>query len=228
MMSSCGEIGWGCNGFARAVLSKTTRKMKKQILFTLGCALALGSCSTRNAGDSEVTNSTDATEWYQEGAWRQGWKVAADRSLDIAEFSKRYSQNPERWNKAFHFLATTDLHTKSPGRHELDGKDLFAIVDEYIAKEPEDTRFEAHQVYADIQYVVRGREHIGLMPLDSAQVVVPYDADKDIKFLRTNENNYQLADSAKFFIFFPDDAHRPGTKVASGEQVKKVVVKVRL
>jgi biofilm protein TabA len=202
--------------------------MKKQTLFILSCSLALGSCGTRGAADSEVTNSTDANEWYEEGTWRQGWEVDADKSLDIAEFSKRYSRNPERWNKAFHFLATTDLNTKNPGRYELDGKNLFIIVDEYVAKEPEDTRFEAHQVYADIQHVVRGREYIGVMPLDSAQVVVPYDSTKDIKFLRTNENNYQLADSEKFFIFFPDDAHRPGAKVTSGEDVKKIVVKVRL
>jgi YhcH/YjgK/YiaL family protein len=202
--------------------------MKKKILFMLSCALAVGSCGTQNAADSQVASSTDAKEWYEEGTWRQGWNVHADKSLDIAEFSKRYSRNSERWKKAFHFLATTDLNTKSPGRYELDGKDLFAIVDEYVAKEPEDTRFEAHQVYADIQYVVRGREYIGVMPLDSAEVVVPYNETKDIKFLHTNDNNYQLADSGKFFIFFPDDAHRPGTKVTSGEDVKKIVVKVRL
>jgi YhcH/YjgK/YiaL family protein len=201
--------------------------MKRQIIIIVTGALALGSCGTRNAPASEVASSTDA-KWYEEGTWRQGWAVAGDESLDIAEFSKRYSQNPERWNKAFHFLATTDLDSKSPGRYELDGKDVFAIVDEYVGKEPEDTRFEAHQIYADIQYVVSGREYIGLMPLDSAEVVVPYDEEKDIKFLRTNDNNYQLADSGRFFIFFPDDAHRPGTKVASGEKVKKVVVKVRL
>jgi len=106
------------------------------------------------------------------------------------------------------------------------GKRLFSVMN--VGKEPGETRFEAHQIYADIQYVVRGREHIGLMPLDSAEVVVPYDDEKDIKFLRTNNDNYQLADSGRFFIFFPDDAHRPGTKVASGEKVKKVVVKVRL
>lgn len=202
--------------------------MKKQILFTLGCALALSSCGTGNAPGSEVTGGTDAKAWYDEGTWSQGWKVDADKSLDVAEFFRRHSANPERWNKAFHFLATTDLDSKSPGRYELDGNDLFAIVDEYPGKEPEDTRFEAHQVYADIQYVIRGREHIGLVPLDSTEVVVPYDEAKDIKFLRTSEDNYQLADSAKFFIFFPDDAHRPGTKVDSGENVKKIVVKVRL
>ena len=202
--------------------------MKKQILFILSGALAVGSCGRQNAADSQVTSSTDAKKWYDEGTWRQGWTVDADKSLDLTEFFKRYSANPERWNKAFHFLATTDLNSKSPGRYELDEKDVFAIVDEYVGKEPEDTRFEAHQVYADIQYVVRGREYIGLMPLDSAEVVVPYDEEKDIKFLRTNENNYQLADSARFFIFFPDDAHRPGTKITSGEKVKKIVVKVKL
>jgi YhcH/YjgK/YiaL family protein len=202
--------------------------MKLELLYTLCCCLALAACGNRNATGEKDDDNSEARKWFEEGTWRQGWKVNADESLDVAEFSSRYSANPDRWNKAFQFLATTDVAKKEPGRYELDGTNLFVIVQEYPAKEEDSTRFESHKVYADIQYVVDGREQIGVAPLASTEVVTPYDESKDIAFYHAKENNYRLANSERFFIFFPDDAHRPGFKVADGEQVKKVVVKVKL
>lgn len=202
--------------------------MKLELLYILCCCLALAACGNRNTTSEEEAGNGEAETWFEGGAWRQGWKVDADESLDVAEFSSRYSANPERWNKAFQFLSTPDLASKEPGRYELDGTNLFVIVQEYPAKEEDSTRFESHKVYADIQYVVDGREQIGVAPLASTEVIVPYDESKDIAFYRAKENNYRLATAERFFIFFPDDAHRPGFKVADGEQVKKIVVKVKL
>jgi YhcH/YjgK/YiaL family protein len=108
----------------------------------------------------------------------------------------------------------------------LDGEQLFAIVLD-AAKDEADTRFEAHKKYADIQYVIDGRERIGVVPLASARMVEPYDDAQDIAFFETNENNYRPASAKIFFVFFPDDVHRPGVRI-EGEQVKKIVIKVQL
>lgn len=199
--------------------------MKLELCYALCCGLAVTACVNRgHTGDDH----SGAGNWFSEGTWREGWEIEADESLDVSEFSTHYSANPERWEKAFHYLATTDLAYIEPGRYELDGTDLFVIVDQYVAKDEENTRFEAHKVYADIQYVVDGREQIGVASMKSLEVVEPYDQTRDIAFFRAQENNYRLATPDRFFVFFPDDAHRPGFKVADGEQVKKIVVKVKL
>lgn len=193
---------------------------------TLCCCLALAAC--RPGSDHPDGNNGDAENWYEKGMWRHGWEINADQSLDRAEFAARYSANPARWEKAFHFLATTHLADMAPGRYELDGEQVFALVLEYIAKDEADTRFEAHRKYADIQYVIEGREKIGVAPLASAQVVEPYDEVQDIAFFRTDDDYYRPAGPDKFFVFFPDDTHRPGVKVSEGEHVKKIVIKVKL
>ena len=195
-------------------------------LYTI-CCLLLASCSGRNDGHADANNQ-HAENWIEKGTWRHGWEINPDQSVDTAEFHSRYSANPSRWEKAFTFLATTDLANKEPGRYELDGEELFAIVLEYVGKDEAETRFEVHKKYADIQYVIKGREKIGLWPLASAQMIEPYDEEKDIAFFTTLENSYQIATPEKFFVFFPDDSHRPGVRASEGEQVKKVVVKVKL
>src|SRR5690606_38042218 len=197
----------------------------KVTLYTLCACLILAACGGRHGGTHAERHTGN---WLQTGEWRQGWKLQADSSLDSAEFASRYRANPERWQKAFSFLANTDLVSQAPGRYELDGEHLFAIILEYEPKDEADTRFEAHRKYADIQYVIKGRERIGLVPLATTELIEPYDEAQDIAFFQSNTNNYQNATPEHFFIFFPDDAHRPGVRVNEGEPVKKIVIKVGL
>jgi YhcH/YjgK/YiaL family protein len=167
--------------------------------------------------------------WFNNGTWKQGWSVTADESIDSVEFEKQYAKNHERWEKAFQFLATTNLKTIEPGKYELDGESLFAKVDQYNTRDEKDTRYEAHQKYADIQYLISGKEYIGVVALSKMQkITAPYSNEKDIVFYNSTEQNYHLADSSRFFIFFPNDAHRPCRKVDENEAVKKVVVKIAL
>ena len=113
------------------------------------------------------------------------------------------------------------------GNHELDGKNVFVIVSEYNSKNPEDTQYESHKNYTDIQYVVSGTEYIGLTDLSETSVKVPYDEKRDITFYDADEGQNLLAHSGNFFIFFPQNVHRPGVKVEDNVPVKKVVIKVR-
>jgi YhcH/YjgK/YiaL family protein len=88
--------------------------------------------------------------------------------------------------------------------------------------------FEAHKKYADIQVLISGEEKIGVLPLDATTVTVPYDEEKDIMFLTAEGENYRDAMPGKFFLFFPEDAHRPTVKKTENSQVRKIVVKVRI
>ena len=114
------------------------------------------------------------------------------------------------------------------GRYELEGADLFVYVDEYVTRNEEDVLFEAHKKYADIQVLISGKEKIGILPLKNTSIFIPYDENKDIMFLTAEAENYRIATPEKFFLFFPDDAHRPTVKVLENTNVRKVVVKVRI
>ena len=61
-----------------------------------------------------------------------------------------------RYAKAVDFLLNTDLAALEVGKHEIDGKNVYANVVEYTTVFWEEAKFEAHEHYTDIQYVIKG------------------------------------------------------------------------
>lgn len=149
-------------------------------------------------------------------------------SVDWTELRRQYKLNPARWAKAFDFLMKTDLKAIAKGRYELEGSNLFVNVDEYVTKDEENTKYESHKRYADIQYIVSGEEKIGISTLDKMKDHTAYEEVRDIAFYTSDSDTYHLADPKHFFIFFPGDPHRPCVKVNANIPVKKIVLKVGL
>ena len=201
--------------------------METKKLINIAIIFLLFSC-TMTKENPETWSEEQLTNWYNKAEWRQDWPVLPDETLNKKEFAIQYFKNKDRWNKAFVFLNSTNFDTIKPGSYELIGKDVYVAVSEYTTKNDEDARFEAHRIYADIQYVARGQEKIGIIPLVSTQTMTPYVQDNDITFLTAEGGTNRMATPAGFFVFFPADAHRPGIKVDTNEPVKKIVVKVRI
>jgi YhcH/YjgK/YiaL family protein len=98
-----------------------------------------------------------------------------------------------------------------------------------MTKNEEDTKFEAHRKYIDIQHVINGAEQMSITSLsDKKEELVPYDPAKDVEFLTVNRTTSHEATPDKFFIFFPSDIHRPSVKIGENKIVRKVVVKVKI
>jgi len=202
--------------------------MKTNVIILLSVLIVPTSCNSKKDKTPDQWSEGELTEWFNAGAWKRGWEATPDESIDQREFAIQYNLNPQRWEKAFQFLSEQDLSKLELGRHELEGADIFVNVDEYISRNEEDVLFEAHKKYADIQVLVSGEEKIGVLPLESTTVAVPYNEDKDIAFLSADADNYRVATPGRFFMFFPDDAHRPTVKNTENSLVRKVVVKVRI
>jgi len=187
----------------------------------------LSGCS----GDADPASwsSSKTDKWFEKGDWLNGWQVKPDQSINRKTFAVSYFKNKERWDKAFLFLKSHDLSALEIKRYDIDGDNLYAPVSEYLTKNEEDARYEAHQKYIDIQYVESGKELIGIAPLSQRKdVLEPYDGTKDIEFLTVAGGENRLATPERFFIFFPEDAHRPGLKDGENSPVRKVVVKVKV
>jgi YhcH/YjgK/YiaL family protein len=147
--------------------------------------------------------------------------------LDKLENAEIYTCISENLRKGFEFLKNTDLQSIEIGRYEIEGKDVFALVSEYDSKKPEDCRLEAHQNYADIQYIVSGKEAIGFVTLKNQEVTLAYNPEKDIVFF-SGETVPLILEAGMFAVFFPQDVHRPCMQIDGPETVKKVVVKLRV
>lgn len=140
---------------------------------------------------------------------------------------KQYTALSQRINDGLTYLAETDLSALEVGKYEIDGDNLFVLIQSYEAKAVEEGKCEAHKKYIDIQYMIEGCEYMGYGPSDAYEIIDPYNNDKDRYFVKWDGDLVKF-DQDMFAIFFPQDAHMPGILVNSGDQVKKAVVKIKI
>lgn len=147
--------------------------------------------------------------------------------FDSIENAKLYYGLGERFQKAFEYLSSVDFTELKPGRYEIDGDNIYALVQKYMTKDPDDGNWEAHQNYIDLQYVFSGSETFGVVNSDYLDEVSDYDDEKDVVLLEGEGDFLQLNDG-EFVVVFPHEAHMPGMAVEENEEVLKVVVKIKV
>ncbi len=184
--------------------------------------------SSSSSNNNESANQVDVNEWFEKGEWRDGIKLTPDESINREEFFVQYNKRKNLWDKAFEYLKTQDLKSLEEGKYELEGDGLFAVVSEYMTRSLDESKYEAHKKYADIQYLISGEEKMGLIGLDKTEVTIPYNEENDIVFVDAPDENLLMANDQLFFIFFPEDAHRPCMMIDEKTPIKKIVLKVRV
>lgn len=133
-------------------------------------------------------------------------------------------------NKGFEegFRFVEQLKADAPeGRADIDGDNIFCMVQRYETNPWEGQRFEAHRQYADIQMLLEGEESILWAPANTLTVVQPYEADIEFYDLKSTSTELVLTPGV-FCVFFPGDAHAPCLQHKTQSTARKVVVKVRV
>lgn len=129
--------------------------------------------------------------------------------------------------KGFEYLKNTDFSKVENGKYELQGEDLFAIVNSYETEPREVRKWEAHRKYIDIQYMVSGIEEMAVAPLHYMKTIQPYQAENDYALFEGHGETITFP-AGFFTIFFPTDVHMPNLIHREACHVKKVVLKVRV
>lgn len=199
----------------------------KTIPFLLILMIVVMSCNEKKS-DPEKWNDKELNGWFENQEWLTGWDVQPDASINKRTLAVQYHKNQEIWDQAFNFLKTSDLQNIPVGRQDLVPNELFVIVSEYISKEKSETRYESHKNFLDIQYVISGKELMGITTADNVTVDEPYNETNDIAFHTFEGGDYRLATPGNFLVFFPADVHRPSVADGEGVPVKKIVVKIRI
>lgn len=132
---------------------------------------------------------------------------------------------PPGVKRAWDFLRTNDLRTIAIGRHEIDGDRLFALVQEYTTRPPEDCVWEAHRRYIDVQHVVFGEERMGYANITHVREKEPYDSTRDVAFYEPGTDFVTLRPEM-VAILGPEDVHSPCRAAGAAVRVRKVVLKV--
>ena len=134
-----------------------------------------------------------------------------------------YALHP-RIRHAFDYIHQVDISNIGIGRYEIDGENLYAMVQEYNTKPKEAGVWEAHRRYIDLQYVAQGEEKMGYANLRRL-TQGEYDANRDFLPLH-GEGEFLTLKNGEFVILMPEDAHMPGMAVSTPSPVKKIVIKI--
>lgn len=140
-----------------------------------------------------------------------------------------------RIDQALEHIADTDFSQLPVGSYELDGKNLFVIINDYQTKPKEAAPFEVHRQYIDVQYVVSGEEQLGYLPLGKQPPSQAYNENHDYEEYSYDTCQPQASflpfKQGMFAVFFPEDMHMPGVNDQGQERgtaVRKVVIKVKI
>jgi len=189
----------------------------------------LGLFGFQSSSDPSTWSKAEIDKWFDKGEWLNGWNIIPDASINKKEFAISYYKQKARWDKAFTFLKNTDLAKIEVKRHDIDGNNVYALVSQYLTKNEADAKYEAHQNYVDIQYVISGTEQMSTAPQSAKMdILTAYNAANDIEFMTVTQGSHYKATPERFFLFFPSDIHRPSVKIGENSQVKKVVLKVKI
>lgn len=146
--------------------------------------------------------------------------------VDRIENAQVYYALHPAFEKAFAFLRRPDLAGLEDGAHEIDSRELYALMQSPDGRTRGDAKLEAHRLYIDIQYLIRGDEEIGWKPTAKCGGLArAYEQEKDIEFYSDTPSFYLHLQPGMFALFFPGDAHAP--VIAQGS-LHKCVVKVRV
>lgn len=143
---------------------------------------------------------------------------------DTIQNTGLYKGIGKRLDLALAYMAVTEFSGLAAGRHDIDGDKVYVIIQQQALRRLEDTAWEAHRKYADIQFALSAGETIACAPDAAIDGWEAYSAQTD--FLCSHSRNQGVLLPMKpgtFAVFFPHDAHRP--LIGEGN-IRKAVIKV--
>ena len=161
--------------------------------------------------------------------------ILDEKTLMIYETDKTTPANPlvrdsVLIREALAWAKTAKADTQ-PGRYDLRGDDLYALVQVRNGLPREERRaVEAHREYADLQYCLEGGEFIDWYPLEALTPSTEYDPEKDFQL-------YQRPAMAplalpmrpgSWVLLLPGDGHAPMVTDGEHASTRMVVFKIRL
>ena len=137
-----------------------------------------------------------------------------------------------RLARALEWIAQTDMAALEPGRHDIEGDDIFANVMEVTTTLPADKSFEAHRSYLDVHYVISGEELIGVAPVGECPELQAYTPTDDYGLYGdpadASRITWVLLREGELCVTPPADAHKPACATSDPQKLKKACVKVRV
>lgn len=122
---------------------------------------------------------------------------------------EKLMQNPY-YAKAIEYIKNNDLNALEPGKHLIDGENLFVNIVDSQMKTARQARLEVHDRYIDIQVPLSKVETYGVKPRSGCtEPDGEFNAEKDILFYNDPVTETISAQPGEAVTFEPETAHAP-------------------
>ena len=147
--------------------------------------------------------------------------------LDSLKNKAQYAALHPRFQAVFDFIDNNDVASLPCGRHDIDGDNIFVMVQELDLREVSAARLELHRKYIDIQLLLSGPNEIfgWSDKKDCLTAETEFDEQKDIQLFTDIPQCFYSVGEGQFSILFPEDGHAP---MLGEGHVKKCIFKVAL
>ena len=147
--------------------------------------------------------------------------------LDSLKNKAQYAALHPRFQAVFDFIDNNDVASLPCGRHDIDGDNIFVMVQELDLREVSAARLELHRKYIDIQLLLSGPNEVfgWSEQKDCLTAETEFDEQKDIQLFTDIPQCFYSVGEGQFSILFPEDGHAP---MLGEGHVKKCIFKVAL
>ena len=132
------------------------------------------------------------------------------------------------FKQAFEYLQNNDLSAYKVGTYPILNQDIFFKIEEYNTQASTNKQYEAHEKYADIQFIISGAEYMSCTDVSAKKVIKPYSAENDIAFFDGEVSNLIQLQAGDFCVFLPNEGHASGIYTDKSVKVKKAIVKINM
>jgi len=147
----------------------------------------------------------------------------------ITRWAEEKKYFPASFSKAMAFIEGCAPAAIEPGRHPIDGENIYALVQRATTEAAVARPFEIHRRYIDIQVLLQGREMQGYHPLPPVDAPMKDEmAEKDVAlYPHPAGAQYLTLAPMQYVIYFPGEQHSPNCAVQGPENIFKIVLKLR-
>ena len=146
--------------------------------------------------------------------------------MDIFDLNKTIDDEQKIIKKCLRFLMHNGKSAIPNGKYAVDENGIILIVTEYMTHPIENSKWEAHKEYADLQVVLEGEDYIDISDLDTMEIG-DYHAKEDYLECKGEAMHTLRLNKNVCVLLLPEDAHIPGISINDNPAaVKKAVFKI--
>lgn len=127
-------------------------------------------------------------------------------------------------DKAIDFIL--GVGDKPDGDYEIDGKNVYAMINTIQPKKLDEMIYENHEKYIDLHYLLEGTEILGYEKTELCTPITEYNDEEDYRLYNADGNLVRI-EKGDFYIVHPFDAHAPECS-KSDDKLRKVIIKIRV